>query len=122
MIEAIRSGFIGHGLPREQLFFDSFDYAPDTLARMQNVRAQRTEPRVSSVAAHARQVGPPADGLGHGLAQRLRGTLRFPHLLEQIREDQAALRVRAARNARLEITAGLAEKFGAEAQARAGAE
>jgi len=41
MIEAIRSGFIGHGLPREQLFFDSFDYAPDTLARMQNVRAQR---------------------------------------------------------------------------------
>ena len=24
-----------YGLPREQLFFDSFDYAPDTLAKMQ---------------------------------------------------------------------------------------
>jgi CDP-4-dehydro-6-deoxyglucose reductase len=34
MIEAIRVGFASHGLPREQLFFDSFDYAPDTLARM----------------------------------------------------------------------------------------
>jgi len=35
MIEAIRTVFAAHGLPREQLFFDSFDYAPDTLARMQ---------------------------------------------------------------------------------------
>jgi CDP-4-dehydro-6-deoxyglucose reductase len=34
MIEAIRAGFAAHGLPREQLFFDSFDYAPDTVARM----------------------------------------------------------------------------------------
>jgi CDP-4-dehydro-6-deoxyglucose reductase len=34
MIEAIRSGYVARGLPREQLFFDSFDYAPDTLARM----------------------------------------------------------------------------------------
>jgi len=32
MIEAIRHAFIERGLPREQLFFDSFDYAPDTLA------------------------------------------------------------------------------------------
>jgi CDP-4-dehydro-6-deoxyglucose reductase len=35
MIEAIRTAFAARGLPREQLFFDSFDYAPDTLARMQ---------------------------------------------------------------------------------------
>jgi CDP-4-dehydro-6-deoxyglucose reductase len=34
MVEAIRAQFPAHGLPREQLFFDSFDYAPDTLARM----------------------------------------------------------------------------------------
>ncbi len=34
MIEAIRTGYAAHGLPREQLFFDSFDYAPDTLAKM----------------------------------------------------------------------------------------
>jgi CDP-4-dehydro-6-deoxyglucose reductase len=33
MVEAIRHTFTEqHGLPREQLFFDSFDYAPDTLA------------------------------------------------------------------------------------------
>jgi len=34
MIEAIRASFIARGLPREQLFFDSFDYAPDTLAKL----------------------------------------------------------------------------------------
>jgi CDP-4-dehydro-6-deoxyglucose reductase len=34
MVEAIRRSFPAHGLPREQLFFDSFDYAPDTLARL----------------------------------------------------------------------------------------
>ncbi len=39
MIEAIRSTFPGRGLPREQLFFDSFDYAPDTLAKIE--RASR---------------------------------------------------------------------------------
>jgi CDP-4-dehydro-6-deoxyglucose reductase len=36
MIEAIRSQFLDHGLPRGQLFFDSFDWAPDTLAAMRN--------------------------------------------------------------------------------------
>jgi len=35
MIEAIREAFPRHGLPREQLHFDSFDYAPDTLAKLQ---------------------------------------------------------------------------------------
>jgi CDP-4-dehydro-6-deoxyglucose reductase len=39
MIESIRADFAAHGLPREQLFFDSFDYAPDTLARMQGGQA-----------------------------------------------------------------------------------
>jgi len=34
MIEAIRVSYAEHGLPRERLFFDSFDYAPDTLAKM----------------------------------------------------------------------------------------
>jgi CDP-4-dehydro-6-deoxyglucose reductase len=38
MIEAIRSTFPGRGLPREQLFFDSFDYAPDTLAKLEQAR------------------------------------------------------------------------------------
>lgn len=35
MVEAVRAAFVAHGLPREQLYFDSFDFAPDTLARMQ---------------------------------------------------------------------------------------
>jgi CDP-4-dehydro-6-deoxyglucose reductase len=34
MVEAIRQTFVERGLPRAQLFFDSFDYAPDTLAAM----------------------------------------------------------------------------------------
>jgi CDP-4-dehydro-6-deoxyglucose reductase len=34
MVEAIRHSFFDRGLPRAQLFFDSFDYAPDTLAAM----------------------------------------------------------------------------------------
>ncbi len=36
MVEAVRSEFIARGLPREQLFFDSFDYAPDVLAKRTN--------------------------------------------------------------------------------------
>jgi CDP-4-dehydro-6-deoxyglucose reductase len=36
MIEAIRGRFIECGLPREQLFFDSFDYAPDAVAAMRH--------------------------------------------------------------------------------------
>jgi CDP-4-dehydro-6-deoxyglucose reductase len=34
MVESIRRQFLDRGLPREQLFFDSFDYAPDTLAKL----------------------------------------------------------------------------------------
>ena len=39
MIEAIRTEFARHGLPRDQLFFDSFDYAPDTLSKMKGANA-----------------------------------------------------------------------------------
>jgi hypothetical protein len=31
MIEAIRASFTGRGLPAAELYFDSFDYAPDAL-------------------------------------------------------------------------------------------
>ena len=34
MVETIRSEFIAQGLPPAQLFFDSFDYAPDALAKL----------------------------------------------------------------------------------------
>ena len=34
MVEAVRHEFIERGLPAEQLFFDSFDYAPDALAKL----------------------------------------------------------------------------------------
>ena len=37
MVEAIRAQFVARGLPREQLYFDSFDYAPDTLALMRKL-------------------------------------------------------------------------------------
>jgi len=33
MIEAMRASFPRHGLPRERLYFDSFDYAPDAAMR-----------------------------------------------------------------------------------------
>ena len=34
MIEAIRTSFPRHGLNPERLYFDSFDYAPDVLSRL----------------------------------------------------------------------------------------
>ncbi len=34
MVEAIRHEFMQAGLPADQLFFDSFDYAPDALAKL----------------------------------------------------------------------------------------
>ena len=36
MVEAVRHEFISQGLPATQLFFDSFDYAPDTVAKLTN--------------------------------------------------------------------------------------
>jgi CDP-4-dehydro-6-deoxyglucose reductase len=37
MVEAVRHEFTQRGLPAQQLFFDSFDYAPDVLARLNGV-------------------------------------------------------------------------------------
>jgi CDP-4-dehydro-6-deoxyglucose reductase, E3 len=34
MVEAVRHEFIQHGLPPQQLFFDSFDFAPDSTAKL----------------------------------------------------------------------------------------
>jgi CDP-4-dehydro-6-deoxyglucose reductase len=34
MVEAVRAEFPRHGLPRDRLFFDSFDFAPDTLEKL----------------------------------------------------------------------------------------
>ncbi|HEY4367987.1 MAG TPA: CDP-6-deoxy-delta-3,4-glucoseen reductase [Steroidobacteraceae bacterium] len=39
MVEAIRQEFIARGLPPEQLFFDSFDYAPDALEKLRQSRS-----------------------------------------------------------------------------------
>lgn len=44
MIEAIRARFPAHGLPAEQLFFDSFDYAPDVQRRLAHGAAARPQP------------------------------------------------------------------------------
>lgn len=41
MVEAVRHEFIARGLPAQQLFFDSFDYAPDVLAKL-DASAART--------------------------------------------------------------------------------
>ncbi|MGH8175939.1 MAG: 2Fe-2S iron-sulfur cluster-binding protein [Steroidobacter sp.] len=41
MVEAVRHEFIERGLPPTQLFFDSFDYAPDVLAKVQSAQAGR---------------------------------------------------------------------------------
>lgn len=38
MVEAVRHEFAEHGLPVQQLFFDSFDYAPDALAKLSQAR------------------------------------------------------------------------------------
>jgi CDP-4-dehydro-6-deoxyglucose reductase, E3 len=39
MVEAIRHEFLEAGLPPDQLFFDSFDYAPDALAKLKQAGA-----------------------------------------------------------------------------------
>ncbi len=42
MIEALRREFIPRGLAAERLFFDSFDYAPDSLARQRTMAATKS--------------------------------------------------------------------------------
>jgi len=44
MVEAIRSEYPAQGLPPQQLFFDSFDFAPDVLAKL----ASATEPTLGN--------------------------------------------------------------------------
>jgi CDP-4-dehydro-6-deoxyglucose reductase, E3 len=44
MIEAIRSGFAVRGLPAAQLYFDSFDYAPDAQRRLAQGAPARGSP------------------------------------------------------------------------------
>jgi CDP-4-dehydro-6-deoxyglucose reductase len=39
MIDAGRRAFVQAGLPEERLYYDSFDYAPDVLARILQGRA-----------------------------------------------------------------------------------
>lgn len=41
MVESVRHQFIDRGLPSEQLFFDSFDFAPDAVAKL---RAEGSAP------------------------------------------------------------------------------
>jgi CDP-4-dehydro-6-deoxyglucose reductase len=41
MIEAVRRELPRHGLPAARLYFDSFDYAPDTLERQRRISAAR---------------------------------------------------------------------------------
>lgn len=36
MVEAVRHEFLARGLPPEQLYFDSFDFSPDALARLKS--------------------------------------------------------------------------------------
>lgn len=42
MVEAIRHEFTQRGLPPEQLFFDSFDYAPDALEKLLRAESRNT--------------------------------------------------------------------------------
>jgi CDP-4-dehydro-6-deoxyglucose reductase, E3 len=44
MVEAVKQMGSAHGLPAERLHFDSFEYAPDALAKMRRANAPRTEP------------------------------------------------------------------------------
>lgn len=41
MVESIRQEFLAAGLPQEQLFFDSFDFAPDTLEKKEQSKSPR---------------------------------------------------------------------------------
>ena len=39
MVEAIRSELTARGLPKQQLYFDSFDFAPDSVAKLTSAAA-----------------------------------------------------------------------------------
>jgi CDP-4-dehydro-6-deoxyglucose reductase len=42
MIAAVRERFPGHGMEPERFFFDSFDYAPDAIARQRTSAATKS--------------------------------------------------------------------------------
>lgn len=44
MISACRGAFLGAGLPEDRLYYDSFDFAPDVLAKLIHARKQRITP------------------------------------------------------------------------------
>ncbi len=44
MISACRGAFLGAGLPEDRLYYDSFDFAPDVLAKLIHARAHRRTP------------------------------------------------------------------------------
>ncbi len=44
MISACRGAFLSAGLPEDRLYYDSFDFAPDVLAKLIHARKQRTTP------------------------------------------------------------------------------
>ena len=39
MVNAAKTAFLAQGLPEDQLFYDSFEYSPDTLKAMQEKQA-----------------------------------------------------------------------------------
>jgi CDP-4-dehydro-6-deoxyglucose reductase len=39
MVNAAKTAFLAQGLPEEQLYYDSFEYSPDTLKAMQDKQA-----------------------------------------------------------------------------------
>lgn len=52
MVEAVRHEFMARGLPQQQLFFDSFDYAPDALEKLRRTQAgNAAEPNADVAAA-----------------------------------------------------------------------
>jgi CDP-4-dehydro-6-deoxyglucose reductase len=39
MVNAAKTAFLAHGLPEAQLFYDSFEFSPDTLKAMQETQS-----------------------------------------------------------------------------------
>ena len=44
MIDAARRDFLKQGLPAEQLYYDSFDFSPDTTAKILKKKRQAPSP------------------------------------------------------------------------------
>ncbi|MCK9537562.1 2Fe-2S iron-sulfur cluster-binding protein [Dokdonella sp.] len=71
MIDAGRRAFVDAGLPEERLFYDSFDYAPDVIAKILHGRAGIAglqEPLASSASGEADATGARHTGHNFGAA------------------------------------------------------